>query len=97
MTTGPKTCDPVGHCIYCGGTDRPSNLLSDEHIVSYAVNGNLVLPKSSCGECRLIIEQFEVRVLRGPMRAVRAIRKLRTRNPGISGTRLIALTVLHQR
>jgi hypothetical protein len=72
-----KKYEPVGHCIYCGGTDR----LSDEHIVPYALNGDLILPKASCEPCRLIIEQFEVRVLRGPMRAFRAVRNIRSRNP----------------
>lgn len=53
---------PVNHCIYCGNaTDK----LSDEHIVSSGLNGNLILPKSSCKKCADITSKVELRVLRG--------------------------------
>lgn len=39
--------------------------LSDEHIIPYGLNGNLVLPKASCKECAKITSSAELRVLRG--------------------------------
>ncbi len=45
---------PMKRCIYCGslvyaaGKDRP---LSDEHIISGALGGNIVLEEASCKEC----------------------------------------------
>ena len=77
MSIGTQKYGPVGHCIYCRSTDQ----LSNEHIVPPALNGNLELLKASCEECRKITSKFETRVLLGPMRVVRAIRNLRTRNP----------------
>ena len=83
MTTDPnlilaaKKFEPVGHCIYCGSTD----LLSDEHIVPYALGGNLELPKASCEKCRKITAKFEGRVLRGSMWAVRTILNVQSRRP----------------
>ena len=67
---------PVGHCIYCSGTDN----LTREHIVPFGLHGNAVLPAASCARCRQITSAFEFQVLRGPMRAVRLLRKLRSRN-----------------
>lgn len=67
---------PVGHCIYCSGTDN----LTREHIVPFGLNRNAVLPAASCARCRQITSAFEFQVLRGPMRAVRLLRKLRSRN-----------------
>jgi hypothetical protein len=57
------TAKPIGCCIYCGVTD----LLTDEHIIPYALRGRFVLPKSSCKSCATITSEFERRVLRGFM------------------------------
>lgn len=53
---------PVNHCIYCGNTE---NKLTDEHIVPFGLNGNLVLPNSSCTKCAKATSIVELRVLRG--------------------------------
>lgn len=53
---------PVNHCIYCG---NENDKLTDEHIVPFGLNGNLVLPKSSCTKCAEITSKVELRVLRG--------------------------------
>lgn len=55
---------PVGHCIYCGNA---KNVLTDEHIIPFGLNGNLVLPKSSCKKCAQITSKVELHVLRGFM------------------------------
>jgi hypothetical protein len=49
------TFDPVGMCIYCNSVDG----LTDEHIVPKALNGTMVLPKSSCTRCAAITSKFE--------------------------------------
>lgn len=72
-----KVFDPVGKCIYCGST---SDELTDEHIVPFALNGNWILPKSSCKNCASITGKFEMDVLRGPFSDVRTTLNLRTRN-----------------
>lgn len=54
---------PVGECIYCGSREG----LTDEHIIPLALNGNMVLPKSSCQDCNRMTSRFERRVLRGLM------------------------------
>lgn len=53
---------PVNQCIYCGNSKHK---LTDEHIVPFGLNGNLVLPKSSCTKCAEITSKVELRVLRG--------------------------------
>jgi hypothetical protein len=55
-------------CIYCGTRERS---LTDEHIVPYGLNGNLVLPKSSCSACAKITSATELKVLRGFLNAGR--------------------------
>jgi hypothetical protein len=69
------TYPPVGHCIYCFGTEN----LTREHIVAFGLNGTAVLPAASCARCREITSAFELQVLRGSMRPVRLLRKLRSR------------------
>lgn len=44
----------LGHCIYCGTT---SAQLGDEHIIPYALNGELVFTEASCGRCATIINR----------------------------------------
>ena len=66
---------PVGHCIYCFGTGN----LTREHIVAFGLNGTAVLPAASCDKCREITSAFELQVLRGSMRPVRLLRRLRSR------------------
>ena len=41
---------PVGRCIYC---NKDTGILTDEHIVAYAIAGNwMILPNSSCPVCQ---------------------------------------------
>lgn len=53
--------DGVGLCIYCGDMQ---SALSREHIIPFGLNGDLVLPKSSCDNCRGITGKFEGHVLK---------------------------------
>lgn len=58
---------PVGTCIYCGSALN----LSLEHIIPYALDGNMELPDASCKLCRKITGQFEqvcCRLIYGPLR-----------------------------
>jgi hypothetical protein len=68
LETGPfRRYPPFGRCIYCGAKDD----LSDEHIIPFALGGNIVLPKASCPACAKITAQFEqacTRTMMGPLR-----------------------------
>jgi hypothetical protein len=48
-------------CIYCGtqADQTEAKELSDEHIIPYALGGNLVLPKASCDRCAKETHAFE--------------------------------------
>ncbi len=67
----------AGECVYCGATDD----LSDEHIVPFALGGNIILPDASCPHCAKITSLFERRVLRGFMHRARTTGKFPTRRP----------------
>ncbi len=53
--------EPANKCIYCG---KEQEDLSDEHIIPYALNGKLVLPKSSCRAHASMTSKFELAVAR---------------------------------
>jgi hypothetical protein len=67
----------VGCCIYCGATSE----LSDEHVIPFALAGNIILPDSSCRTCAKITSGFERRVLRGFMFNARVAGNYPTRRP----------------
>jgi hypothetical protein len=67
----------AGRCIYCGAEDD----LSDEHIIPFALGGNLYVPKASCPRCRDLTSRFESRVLRGFMYRARVAGNFPTRRP----------------
>lgn len=53
-----------GLCIYCGQV-LPSEELTDEHVIPYALGHNtLVFQKSSCKPCAAIIQRYEQEVLK---------------------------------
>jgi hypothetical protein len=60
---------PIAECIYCGTTQQP---LTDEHIIAYALGGDKILPKSSCGTCQTVTSKVERSVLREMLLQVRA-------------------------
>ena len=66
----------IGSCIYCDATDR----LTREHIIPFGLSGTGVLLDASCERCRNTTSAFELAVLRGPMRNVRVLRRLRSRS-----------------
>lgn len=51
----------IGICVYCGSDDG----LSDEHVLPYALGGNLILQKASCEACRIVTGNLEQKLLRG--------------------------------
>ncbi|WP_148293026.1 HNH endonuclease [Comamonas sp. B-9] len=71
-----KIFEAVGECIYCGSTDN----LTDEHVVPYGINGDMLLPKSSCLACNKITSKFEQIILKGIMQDARNVGGLKTRN-----------------
>lgn len=75
-----KVYNPVGTCIYCG-TDGGSEGLTDEHIVPFALLGNMILPKSSCRQCATVTSAFELICSRSTYGSFRMREKLPTRRP----------------
>lgn len=67
----------AGRCIYCGAEDD----LSDEHVIPFALGGNLYVPNASCPKCRDLTSKFELRVLRGFMYRARIAGNFPTRRP----------------
>ncbi|MGN8092827.1 hypothetical protein [Methylobacterium sp. 22177] len=55
-TSPIKTYAAVGRCIYCG---IEGVRLGEEHIIPFGLNGNIVLPSSSCDDCSRITGRFE--------------------------------------
>jgi len=68
---------PVGECIYCGQT---KGKLTTEHILMYALGGNILLPKSSCETCGKRTSKFEQFIARDMWGMARAALKYPTRN-----------------
>ena len=69
----------VGRCIYCG---EPAN--SDEHIIAFALGGELVLPAASCGDCAKItsaVEEHCITRLAGPLRRQFGFRSRHKKRP----------------
>ena len=64
-----------GRCIYCGATDG----LQTEHVIPYALNGDLLLQDASCARCAGITSAFERSVCRDALLTARAALGLRTR------------------
>lgn len=87
---GKTSYASVEHCIYCGSTKN----LRREHIVPFGLSGTAVLPKSTCDPCSKITGRFEQKVLRGPMRAVRVLRRLKSRKKHAGAPKTAALTVI---
>jgi hypothetical protein len=75
---GKKIPSP-GCCIYCGDN---GSVLSDEHVIPYALAGNsAILLKACCSTCQATIQKYEQRVLRDQMSIFRARIGSPTRNP----------------
>jgi hypothetical protein len=69
---------PVNKCIYCGDESGP---FSDEHVIPYGLNGEMILRKSSCEKCSDITKKIEQKVLRTMLGSTRVHLGLRTRRP----------------
>ncbi len=85
ILTAPKakTYDPSPCCIYCGTTD-PEAPRSLEHIIPYALDGDLEYPDAVCPKCQKPTWWVEDTLLRGDegmFTAARIHLGVRTRNP----------------
>ncbi len=63
-------------------------MLAEEHIIPYGLNGDFVLPESTCRRCERITGRLESILQRGTLLACRSILGLRTRNPKDRPSRL---------
>jgi hypothetical protein len=79
-------------CIYCGSIERER---TREHVIAYALGGNVTIPKGSCHSCQKITHKFETAVLRGPMQMVRFINGLpsRTKHHDVPETVQLLVTI----
>jgi hypothetical protein len=73
----------IGFCIYCDaryytqdGQEEPHL----EHIVPFALNGDLALGRASCRACERVTGRFEAKVLRNHLRGPRHVMGLDSRN-----------------
>lgn len=82
--------EPATACIYCGSKEPKR---SREHIVAYALGGDVTIPKGSCETCQRIIHKFETAVLRGPMQMVRFIQSMPSRTKHKDAPQTVPLSV----
>lgn len=73
-----RKMDPVGYCIYCGAS---SVQLSGEHVVPFALGGDVILPDASCSVCAAITSKFEMYVAREVLGPFRTRTEAPTRRP----------------
>lgn len=78
MARAGKSLRKVGHCIYCGATDTK---LTDEHIIPFALGGNLKLDSASCGNCQRATSSIEHHVCRPIAGMLRTRLQIQTRRP----------------
>jgi hypothetical protein len=71
---------PADSCIYCGASGHRVNL-TDEHIVPFGLNGQLILPRSSCEKCQEVTCEIERFCLRRMFIQARAHFRMKTRRP----------------
>lgn len=75
IPTPSITFKHVGRCIYCGSKED----LTKEHIIPFALNGTMILPKSSCRKCAAITTKFERTVTQDMYGNLRMSRDYKTR------------------
>lgn len=78
-----------GYCIYCGST----NDLRREHVIPFGLDGNLVLPSATCGECANKTGEVERLVLRLYMQDVRIFRGMRSRKGHANASSTLPLKI----
>lgn len=66
----------INQCIYCG---EKTALLTNEHIVPFALHGEWVLVKASCEKCQKITSKFERNVCKSFLPSPRSLLKFPTR------------------
>lgn len=77
-------------CIYCGS----DKLLSDEHVLPYALGGTVLVWKGSCEVCRLKTQAFENAALNGEMQGARYVAQLPSRTRHRKAKKEIVLEVV---
>ncbi|PND37318.1 hypothetical protein C1O66_07090 [Paucibacter aquatile] len=76
MATLGNSYPGIGRCIYCGRNDGP---LTREHIIPYALGGNLVIQQASCEACSTVTSAVERQCARGFFSDLRAHLNLSSR------------------
>lgn len=70
--------EQVGYCIYCGCTATAAQL-TDEHIIPFSLNGEMILPKSSCSNCSTATSKIERHIAHDLYRTFRPRANLKSR------------------
>lgn len=73
---------PVGRCIYCGATafaPDSDRRLAPEHIIPYALGGDVELPEASCRACERVTGNIESIALNSHLLSVRRTLGLHSR------------------
>lgn len=76
QSAGGRTYARVGRCIYCGATAG----LTREHIVPFAISGDLILPDASCKDCSRVTSSLETSLLKDSFGLIRNKYGYRTQN-----------------
>ena len=73
---------PAGthRCIFCRREIIDGRELTDEHVIPFALGGQIKLKKSTCETCRGITSKFETRILKGSFHAFRFAAGIQSRS-----------------
>lgn len=74
-----KYLNTINQCIYCNKNGH-DNKLTDEHIIPFCLNGNIVLKTASCTDCQKIINGIESKMGRF-YGTIRLVENIQSRNP----------------
>lgn len=80
----PDAYPPVGQCIYCGATEYApgsSRSLATEHVIPYALGGDILLPEASCQTCERVTGRIESIGLNAHLLSARRAMGLHSRTP----------------
>jgi hypothetical protein len=74
VSSQPHVFSAVNRCIYCfRNSHEVGKALTDEHIIASGLNGNSILPKSSCPDCNVVTGEIERKFLQGSAWPIRTL------------------------
>jgi hypothetical protein len=77
-----------GECIYCGISEDVTKL-TDEHVVAFALGGNVIIENASCEACAAETSKCEREIARNVLADFRTHTNIQTRRPKDRPTELL--------